>query len=255
MRCRLILKLPSGSYKVASIYFSNYEPSFYIDFPYLSVPAQHFLGAKMSSVDGGNNLIYRQGESFFFDKSPKLSYHLSGQVHIKDSTGHLVPELKVETTRLDDLNGTRFLDIVIKNPGACKKFDPTKDHGTENEKNLIIDSQGVEPEVIEIRGVRTALMKDLPWFNEVGPNHPIVGGRIDPSSGKAVPAFFYCFQPTDEINRVLFCFEIDFYKEFYCDEDQLLYVRSGFTGDITDREYKELVIMAPRDPKKMNYVP
>lgn len=254
MRCRLILKLPSGSYKVASVYFSDYEPSFYIDFPYLAVPAQQFLAAKLISLDGGNNLIHKRSNCFFFDKSPKFSYHLSGQMHIKTSEGVYIPDLKIDATRLDDKNGTRFLDVIIKGPSECKKFNPIKDDGTENEKNLIIDSEGLEPETIEIRGTRVSLTKDMPWFNEVKPNHPIIGGKLDQISGKTNPAFFYCFQPTSEIDRVLFCFEIDFYKQFHCDEDQLLFLRAGFSENLSEVDYRQLAIMAPRDPAKMQYV-
>lgn len=254
MRCRLILKTPTGTYKFASLYFSDYEPSFYIDFPYLKGIGDKFLASKMISKDGGRNLIYKKDNCYFLNKTPKLSYHLSGQVHIKNSVGEKIPGLAVSTKRLDDSVSTRFLDIVLKKPSACTVYNPIKDTGTENEKNLIIDTENINPETIELRGTRVVLDNSSPWFNEVRPNHPIIGSKTNPFTGENTPAIFFCFKPTSEHARVLFCFDIDFEKKFYCDEEQLLMVRSGFVGEITDEDYCELQIAAPRDSRKMIYI-
>ena len=105
----------------------------------------------------------------------------------------MIPDLIVMTDRLDDFVPKRFLDIIIKKPSACTEYNHLKDDGTDNDKNLIIDSSDFLPEVIELQGTRVVLDKNNPWFNEVKPHHPIVGGKIDPFTGKNTPAIFFCF--------------------------------------------------------------
>lgn len=252
IRTRILVKTPLGIRKIANICFSKDEPSFYINFPYLNLQsAEKFLVWKSEVLPEKDLVKFEKESCFFFQYSPKFSYHLSGQTHIKDSKGKQI--FMTQTEKLDSEEPRKLFNLIIKNPLAFDEFRAEKDIGTTEDKNLFLNCEE-SPDCIELTGYRIVLAATQPWFDESSQNHPILGERLNPITGDKTPSICFNFSPNQQQKRILFAIDLNLNKKFTCDEDRFIYFQSGFSETYSKGlPYTQLVIMAPREPDKMIY--
>ena len=118
-----------------------------------------------------------------------------------------------------------------------------------------MDTEELVPECMELSANRILVGGNDPWFNETQPNQPITGWRIDAATGQKILSIFFNISPNKDRRRILYAVDVNFKKEFSCEEDSFIAFRSGFSEDYhsINKPYTQLTIAAPRDPARMIY--
>lgn len=225
--------------------FDANSPNLYFNFPYVPI-AKHecFMVALMKPNENFTKRIFVRNRTMYFNKSPKLSIHQGGRVHIKGPSNERIPGLFINTySRLDEEDSEPIFRIAIKNPQKFQPFNATRDDGTSSNKNLILEFLDAVPEAIQFIGRRIILSKTYPYFEHIAVNHPVVGVR-----GDGVVGIFFLYPMPSENNRVLILLDVHIEK-FECDESTCAFISAGSANS----RLNELMIRAPSDSTKVQY--